>query len=263
MASFPDAEEAFAQLVKAQPGNLGARTDLAQVQIAEGKLKDADANLAIVLKATSKAPRPNYLRALSAFQAHDYATANTYIQNVLSADAANAPVLLLAGATSYGLNQFEQANDYLTQYVAKLPEDIRGRRLLGAVQIRLGRPADAVKTLSPALEAAGDDAGLLALIGQAAARSGDLVAADKYLTLALEHQPDNAALHTALGRTKVALGETNSAIEEFEKASKQDPNALGIRHRALRDVFANKRVRQGVGSGGEPQEQAADQPDWI
>ena len=77
------------------------------------------------------------------------------------------------------------------------------------------------------MAAAGDDAGLLALIGEAAARSGDAVAADKYLTMAVERQPDSEALHTELGRTKVALGQTDAAIEEFEKASKQDPNALG------------------------------------
>jgi putative PEP-CTERM system TPR-repeat lipoprotein len=226
-SKFSEAEEAFAQIVKRQPWNLGARADVAQAEIAEGKLKEADANLAIVLKAAPKAPRPNYLRALTAFQAHDYATANTYIQNVLAAYAANPPALLLAGATSYALNQFEQANAYLTQYVAKVPQDVRGRRLLGAVQIRLGHPADAVKTLSPAVAAAGNDVGLLALIGEAAARSGDAVAADKYLSMAVERQPNNEALRTALGRTKVALGQTDAGIEEFEKASKQDPNALG------------------------------------
>ena len=118
-SNFTEAEEAFAQVAKAQPWNLGARTSVAQAQIAEGKLKEADANLAIVLKASPKAPGPNYLRALTAFQAHDYTTANTYIQNVLGANAAYAPALLLAGATSYALNQFEQANAYLTQYVAR------------------------------------------------------------------------------------------------------------------------------------------------
>ena len=45
--------------------------------------------------------------------------------------------------------------------------------------------------------------------------------------MAVERQPDNEALRTALGRSKIALGETDAGIEEFEKASKQDPNALG------------------------------------
>jgi putative PEP-CTERM system TPR-repeat lipoprotein len=224
---FGQAEEAFTQVTKTQPWNLGARTDLAQAQIAAGKLKEADANLAIVLKASPKAARPNYFRALDAYRAQDYATASTSIQNVLSVSKDNATALLLAGAISYALNQFEQANSYLSYYVARVPNDVRGLQLLGAVQIRLGRPADAVKTLSPAVAAGGDNAQLLALIGEAAARSGDTLGAEKYLTQALTQQPDNAAVRTELGLSKAALGETDAAIEEFEKASKVDPNSLG------------------------------------
>jgi putative PEP-CTERM system TPR-repeat lipoprotein len=224
---FPEAEDAFAKVVKAQPWNVNARTDLAQAQIAEGKLKEADANLANILKATPKALRPNYLRALTAFQAHDYKTAQSHIQTVLGTASDNLPALLLGGAISYALNQFEQANSYLGPYVNRVPQDIRGRRLLGAVQIKLGRPADAVKTLSPALAAGGNDADLLALIGEAAARSGDSVGAEKYLAQAVEKRPDSAALRTELGLSKIALGDTTAAIEEFEKAGKQDPTAIG------------------------------------
>ncbi len=224
---FSEAEEAFLRVIKAQPWNVGARTDVAQAEIAQGKLKEADANLATVLRASPKAPRPNYLRALTAFQAHDYPTAQSRIEIVLSATSGNAPVLLLAGSISYALGQFEQANSYLGQYVNLVPQDARGRRLLGAVQMQLGHPADAVKTLSPALAASDNDAQILALIGEAAARSGDTLGAEKYLTQALEKQPGNAAVRTELGLTKISLGETGAAIEEFERAGKDDPNALG------------------------------------
>jgi Flp pilus assembly protein TadD len=65
------------------------------------------------------------------------------------------------------------------------------------------------------------------MIGVAAARGGDMVSANRYLKEAVQKEPENSALREELGKTDAALGDTKAAIEEFEKAVKADPTALG------------------------------------
>jgi len=224
---FAESEKSYQRVVTAQAWNLSARLGLARAQIAEGKLPEANATLATVLKSASKDPNANYLQALAAYRGKDYTNALNYSETTLGLSKDYVPALLIAGAAAYGLDRFEQANSYLNRYLFRAPDNVQARKLLAAVQMRLGRPAEAVKTLSPAVDKNDDDAQLLAMIGTAAVRSGDLAGANRYLSAAVKKQPDNAALRTELGVTQISLGQTDTGIEELEKAAQQDPNALG------------------------------------
>jgi len=223
---FAASEKAFQNMLKAAPWSLAARVGIARAQIAEGRPKDADPNLEIVLKAAPNDPNTHYLRALAAFREADYVTAQTHIQRALSTTKSFPQALLLGGAISYALRQFEQANTYLTQYVYLIPNNVQALKMLAAVQMASGRAADAVKTLSPSVAGGTEDAQLLAMIGAASARSGDLTSASRYLAKAVSKQPDNATLRTQLGVAEVALGQTDVGIEDLQKAGQQDPNAL-------------------------------------
>ena len=146
---FAASVDAYKRLLAMAPWSLTARLGLARAQIADRHPQDAVANLAVVLKAVPNALAGNYLRALAAYQEKDYATAQTHIQRALNASKDSAPTLLLAGATSYALRQYEQANAYLSQYIYLVPQNVQARKLLASAQLALGRSADAVKTRSP------------------------------------------------------------------------------------------------------------------
>jgi putative PEP-CTERM system TPR-repeat lipoprotein len=223
---FGKSIEAYKKMLGVAPWSLIARIGLARAQIADGKPQDADANLAIVLKAVPDATVPNYLRALSAYQQGDYATAQTYIRRTLNKAKNSPPALLLAGASSYALHQYEQANVYLNQYVYLVPQNLQARKLLATVQIALGHSADALKTLSSSIEKGSEDAQLLALIGTASAQNGDLATANRYFSMAVEQQPENTGLRTELGISEVALGQLTAGIQALEEASHQDPTAI-------------------------------------
>src|SRR5262249_22240333 len=74
---YAEAETDYQRVIDAQPWNVVARLALARSQIASSKFKEANANLAIVLKAGPKDANANYLQALSAFRSKDYNTALT------------------------------------------------------------------------------------------------------------------------------------------------------------------------------------------
>jgi len=219
-------EHAFEEMRSVAPWSLLPRLGLARAQIAQSKLKEAIANLDVVLQAAPNDPRGNYDRAVAAFRQQDYATAQQHLEKTLGAVKDFAPALVLAGATSYGLKQYEEANRYLSQYVYQVPQNVQARKLLATVQMALGRSGDAVQTLAPAVRQGSEDVQLLAMIGEASARSGDLASADRYFGVAVEKEPDNAALRTQLGATQVALGETDAGIDQLERAAQQNPEAL-------------------------------------
>jgi cellulose synthase operon protein C len=224
---FPTGEKAFTQLVNVQPWNVSARLRLARLQIEQEKFTEANTNLDLVLKSAPNQPNANFFRSLSAFRAKDFDTALMRSQRTLSTAKDFAPALLVAGGSSYALNRLEQADTYLAQYIYLVPGNLRARKMLGAIELKLGHPGDAVKTLTPAVAKLGDDADLLAMIGTAAARSGDLPEADHYLSLAVAKNPDNPQLRAQLGVTQVSLGQTDAGIDELERASKADPSAKG------------------------------------
>jgi putative PEP-CTERM system TPR-repeat lipoprotein len=220
-----ESERLFQDMLAVAPWSLSARIGIARAQLAEDKLKEATATLDIVLKSIPNDPNTNYLRAVAAYRQQDYSTAQQHLQKTLGRTNDFPPALMLAGATSYALKQYEQANTYLSQYVYKVPQNVQAKKLLAAAQIAIGRPADAVKTLAPSAQGS-EDVQLLAMIGEASARAGDLSSASRYLGQAVEREPDNAALRTQLGVTQVALGQTDTGVEELQKAAEQDPAAL-------------------------------------
>jgi putative PEP-CTERM system TPR-repeat lipoprotein len=178
---FAGSEQAFQRVHDAAKWNLGARLGIARAQIAANKLKEAQANLVVVLTAAPGDRTVNYLSALLAFRQGDYATAQAAIQRSSTTARDFPPTLLLAGASSSALRQYEQANLYLGRYIYLVPENVPARKLLATVQARLGDAEDPAKTTSPALAKGTDDAQLIELIGVAAAQSSDLVSADRYL----------------------------------------------------------------------------------
>ncbi|HKT16987.1 MAG TPA: XrtA/PEP-CTERM system TPR-repeat protein PrsT [Stellaceae bacterium] len=223
---YAASEQAYQHMLASAPWSLTARIGLARAQIAQNKQKEADDNIATVLKAAPNNPLANYVAAIVAYREARYADAKTRIQRTLSVSSNFAPAILLAGASSYALKEYEQANNYLGQYVYLEPNNVEARKLLAATQVALGHSGDAVKTLLPAANKASADAQLLGMIGEASARNGDLAKAGQYLAEAVERQPNDPALRTQLGITRVALGQTDAGIDDLEHALQQNPASL-------------------------------------
>lgn len=228
---FAGAEKVYQRIVDAELWNNPARSDLAATKLALGKTSEAIDILDAVLNDPDQADVPKdpillYVRALAAYIAKDYSSAQEYSETVVGVAPNFEPSRLIAGASSYALKEYERAYYYLSRYAFGSSNDKLARKLLAAVELRVGRAKESVATLTPLLEKDGDDPELLALIGAASARSGNLREAKHYLSEASENQPDNAGLHIELGRTELALGEAQAGIDEFKKAAGADSTTV-------------------------------------
>jgi tetratricopeptide (TPR) repeat protein len=105
---YPAAEQIYQKILHVEPWNELVRGELAAVQIAQDKLSEAIATVDAVLEDPDLAQVPKYpilyyMRAVAAFRQKDYATAQTNAATVVAKAAGFEPVRLIAGASSYAL----------------------------------------------------------------------------------------------------------------------------------------------------------------
>ena len=154
----------YTQHIVGQPA---IRIGLAQAQLATKNYQGAIKTINPVLIARPGHPALNYFRALAAYQAKDYETVTVHTENILKFDRGNLPTILIAGAARFALGQYERAASDLERFVSQVPTHEPARRLLGAVQLKLQKPKEALGTLKSVAEKENADVALLSLIGTA------------------------------------------------------------------------------------------------
>ena len=135
---FESASVAYEAAVRINPRYAPYRVGLAIAQANTGKLREAEANLDMVLKDFPHDLTTNYQRAVVAFRLHEYEAAKTYIEKVLNdADPTHLPSHLLAAATHYALGQLEAANRHIQAFLARVPASVPATKLRAAIQLRM------------------------------------------------------------------------------------------------------------------------------
>jgi putative PEP-CTERM system TPR-repeat lipoprotein len=219
---YEGSAKAYGDLVAARATALVPRIGLARAQIALGKWDDALATLGPVTRAIPDHPMVNYLRAVAAYYKQDYELAASLAAKV--GERTGSPdAILLAGTANAQLGRLEQASVLLERYASVQPDDPVGRRLLGALQLRLAQPAAALESLEPLLRSSPHDRELLTLVGSAAVRAGNVAAGTQYFERAVAAAPKDEAARTALGLTRIAAGDTQRGLEDLEQAALLDP----------------------------------------
>jgi tetratricopeptide (TPR) repeat protein len=223
---FEAAENFYKQVLKVRKDDLtalNAQLGIGRAQIAAGKLKDASARLTQVLKLAPKHPEANFLRALAAYQSKEYELAKTHAEVALAAAPSHRQSMFIAGAANFALKQDETAFRHLTAFVNAVPTSVEGRKLLAALQQRMGNPAAAIQTLERGVGRSPEaDAQLLTSAAAAKAQAGDRAGATKALAQASAARPEDAATRGRIGAMRVALGD-NEGLEDLEAASEADP----------------------------------------
>ncbi|WP_182915687.1 XrtA/PEP-CTERM system TPR-repeat protein PrsT [Massilia cavernae] len=146
-------------------------------------------------------------------------------QKILGTAPGHMPSVLLAGAAEYHLGSAAAAVQHLKQYMAAVPGNDYARKLYVASLLKLGRTADALAALEPALRAKDPDEQYLTLAGEANMQAREFDKAAAYFERATVKKPDQANLHTAIALSKLGKGDRASAIEQLEVSAKLDPTS--------------------------------------
>ena len=200
---------------------LGRSATLIDLNRDEEAAKDIDA----IFQRVPGHPLATYLNALVMAKKKDYVGALEALESVGDALDDHMPSVFLRGASHYAVGQTEQAVKALTHYITRVPQNVRGRKLLGAALIRQREPARAIEVLEPIDNPNSKDARLLTLLGSAHMQIGKYNAGTEYFSRAVAAAPDTADIRTKLALGSLALGHHETAIGELEKAIDLDPDA--------------------------------------
>jgi putative PEP-CTERM system TPR-repeat lipoprotein len=262
---YPAAEAAYRQAAELKPYQVWRLRQVAQMQIPQNKLDQADANLARVLAWRKGDVGAVFLSGYSAFLRGDYQRAYDTVAPLLEGEVAEPDALYVAGASSYRLGQDQQARELLGLYLERRPDQPEAQRLLAATLLRLGDSNEALRRALPLVQGESPNVGDLTLAGGAALLAGDSKAALGYLQRAQQQKPDDQTLRRLVAIAKASGGNGKTDTDELEKLVAEGGDGL----EDLELGLLQQRIRAGdyeraLAAAGRFQERHPERPEgWL
>ncbi len=215
----PKAALAGAQAVLAtSPGRLDGRMLEARALAALGKPDAARNSVEQVLRSSPKNIGANFLGAMLAIQAADYAAADARL-TVLNTIIDKLPRgFYFLAVTKLGVGQPAQAEEAATKFLSKSPDDLAGLKLLAFIDLARRHPDAALQLLQQNPLASHPDADTLDLTGRAQAMSGNMAAATRSFSQANKLAPADATILNRLAVAHLNLGDSQAAEADLKRS---------------------------------------------
>ncbi len=212
------------RLVAAQPNSAAARLDRANQLILVNDDKKAQADVEAVLENQPRNAGAIYLNAVLLVRAGKYADASTELQKMGPVIQRFPRALYFQALVAANMGQTDVAIDFADRYVAKMPSDPDGTRLLARTQLTANRPGRAIEVLTKAVAAGQNDSQTLDLLGRAYAMTGKSPEAVETLQRATALAPNDASILTHLASSQMQRGDASSAQATLEKSVQLAPS---------------------------------------
>lgn len=234
MGEDKDALEAYRKVQIIKSDHLDAALGVAVLLIGQGELGEAQREIKKARSISPASHRLAFVNALLAFRERRYGDAREYLAGIFQSAPQHMPSVLLAGALSLEVADFEQAQNAFTAYLSRFPGNLQARKLLALTFLSKKQPQAAVDLLAPFVRFDIRDFEFFAIAGQAFLQINDAKASLDALTRAAALNPKSADVLTHLGLAKLAGGLEREGLTELERAvalAPKDPRP--DRHLAL------------------------------
>jgi tetratricopeptide (TPR) repeat protein len=238
---FPEAEAAPARAPYAGPiaGDAASPAALARLDAAVGELKalavepmlrqainalradDHQAGAEWAIKALEQDERNGlgwYLVAIAREKAGDFKSSVKAYEAALSLIPDHVEVANDLGRLAYRMGMKEVAEKLFEHYLARHRQSHEAANNLACTVRDLGRHADAIEILRPAINAKPDDPMLWNTLGTILSEQGDLETAVTFFDEALRLDTGFSKARYNRGNARMAMGELDSALEDCETA---------------------------------------------
>ncbi len=212
---------AYSSALKLEPDNLEALQNRVIINNRLGRLEPAQVDIDNIRKLYPKSLAANYLQALQNYQEKKYTEARSALQEALKIAPNYLPALLLGGNIEFALGNLQTAELHLNKVVRAAPGNGAALKILALTQLRLGRPDDAEKTLSPIDFQKTGDAGIYTIAGEIALAKKDFSRAATHFETASNLNPNSAAIRTELGLARLGEGDQR-AMEVLQSAAEME-----------------------------------------
>ena len=213
--------------VAAQPTASSARLDRANQLILLGQDAKAQQDINAVLEAQPRNAGATYLNAVVMVRSGKYGDAQVELQKLGPVIARFPRALYFQALAAANLGQTEIAIDMANRYIARMPNDADGVRLVARTELAAQRPERAVPVLQKAIAGGQNDGQTLDLLGRAYALMGRTNEAVDTFKKASSLSPDDPTILTHLASSQMQGGDATNAAAALEKSielAPQQPN---------------------------------------
>ncbi|MGC9270220.1 XrtA/PEP-CTERM system TPR-repeat protein PrsT [Acidiphilium sp.] len=215
-------------LLARQPSNLTAQLTLANALIAAGQPGPAQEEITQILKLAPGSVGALYLQASLDVNHQKWKDAQSILQRLSPVMADLPGAYFLQAETLLHLGEYGAAQEAAAHYVARVPNDPAGRRLLAALALKNHHPNLAISTIAAGGPGARHDFGMMLLQGTAEQAIGHVHAAKAAFAQAAILDPKIVTPLIHLGQIELATGNPQGAMLQFQKAAALTPADPGV-----------------------------------
>ncbi len=214
------------------PAFLPAQIGRVSLLLQLGRFDEADQVTSTVLEIFPNDPRSLYLKAVVQTKLGNEQDAAEALQAGANLIArfprelieGHRPTLLLAGIFAFTLKQWEQAEDYLSIYLAEDGNATGPRVLLARIALQeRDEPERTIRLLEPAVERDPGNVPALSVLAEAYMKTGQHLKAAKLLRAAREQRSGDIMIRTQRAVNEFGLGRRDDAIDELSQVFNARP----------------------------------------
>lgn len=207
----------FDKAIKESPTFIPALLSRASLNIALNRFDRLDADITPILRVVPNHLQANYLLAYAAVKQGEFADADSRLDRITDGFDEFPLGYFLRGLVKFGLGKYPEAEQYLSKYLDRVPDDSAAVRLAAATALRQGHAEQAIAYLKPLIERA-PDAPALSLLGDAYIAAGSPERALEQFEKAAALDPDNPQLRHDIATSQIRSGQDEKALAELEQA---------------------------------------------
>lgn len=219
------AVDSFQKYLKLQPSSGKVQLFIADALIKNGQHKEAEEIADSILAKVPTQPFLQYIKAMARFENKDYKAASRFANQSLSSGFNSFSLKLVAGASAFYLQNYEQSHNHLKDLTSYLPVEHPAKKMLAVSQLQLGLIDDLSETLSGYDSTNKENAQFLSTLTYGLLEVGAYEKAQEMANYAANSNSMTAEETARAGVLKLMMNDP-SGIETLELALQQNPELI-------------------------------------
>lgn len=213
--ALPEARQAYAAAVEADPRHMVAQAALLTTLMLQRDLDEARKRLEALKKRVGQNGEVLYFGAALALEARELGPAFDQIQQLLKIAPDDPRALMLAAHIEVQRENFLPAEAHLNRLLGRGVDNPAVRGLLAHTFLRRDEPRAALEALGSLVEA-GNDARVQALAGEALMRMGEVRKAEAHFRRAVELNPQDSRSRILLAMREASAGSVDKGLSQLQ-----------------------------------------------
>lgn len=225
--NYKEASDSFAKYVELVPKDYAIMYFEIGALLNDEQFDQAEQKVDLLLRLFKESPLASQYKAQLEYHKGNYRDAINYADKAVKSGLGFTVARMVAGASAFYENEFEQAYDYLRPLEDSIPSSHAIHKLLAMVKIKLGYNQAASESLGVLSDFTDADIRFLQESAGAMIKAKDFLTAQKLIEEAQKLAPNDAAFVAQRGKLLLAQNDL-SGIESLERALLMDPSLENV-----------------------------------